>query len=458
VKKLLLCFFIFCAITHVYGRRPVLSFSPSRISADTLAFNFRYSGNFIFKSRSAATWLNVGGCDTVRISHVYKYDESGAKSEVRKNKVNAIPDYCLPGMAYEVFFEVNYPKEIRFVMYTEDNDSVVLFVTGSGIMPMKISALNELSAPAVQGQLSTTDIVITNTSGSVRVLDSVVIPDGKWSCSNKFPITLQPRSSATLQVHTTFADHASVYASGFVAVFHHLRGTLIRDMSSCYVAAKFTHGVMITGATQKDFGLVKDGDTLRTQVKVINNGSTVVSLATMPNYGISSVSKNRLVQGDTATLWIYWKVTMATGNFLFNQPLFRDYSNGHCTFTFKGTTNQKDKGAYKYVNPDSLVFVETTHFDFGEVPVLQERAQHSFKCRNNASVPILVVNCVTGDGGSMAWSTREPIQPGEEFTITFVQDLKGGRMQFNRTVTATIQVGEITLQKLINCRGVIVYD
>jgi hypothetical protein len=58
----------------------------------------------------------------------------------------------------------------------------------------------------------------------------------------------------------------------------------------------------------------------------------------------------------------------------------------------------------------------------------------------------------------MAWSTREPIKPGEEFTITFLQDLKGGRKQFNRTVTATIQVGEITIQKLINCRGVIVDD
>jgi hypothetical protein len=458
VKKLLLFFLVVVALTQVQAQRTVLSFSPSRINADTLAFNFRYAGSFIFKSRSAATWLSVSGTDTVRIARVVQYAESGVKYDIRKNKINAIPDYCVPGKLYEVYFDVTYPKETRFVVYTDDNDSVELFVSGSGIMPMTISARNESSLPTIQGQLSTTDIVITNTSGYVRVLDSVAIPDGKWSCSNKFPIIVQPRSSATLQVHTTFADHASVYASGFVAVFHHARGTLIRDMSSCNVVAKFTHGVMITGATQKDFGLVKDGDTLKAEVKVVNNGSTVVSLTTMPNYGISSVSKNRLVQGDTATVWLFWKVTMATGNFLFNQPLFLDYSNGHCTFTFRGTTNQNDKGVHKYVNPDSLVYVETTHFDFGEVPASQERAQHSFKCKNNASVPILVVNCVTGDGGSMAWSTREPIKPGDEFTITFVQDLKGGRKQFNRTITATIQVGEITMQKLINCRGVIVYD
>jgi len=91
-----------------------LSLWPAEVNADTLDFQFSYSGNFIFKGRSARTWLMNSGNDTIHINRVVQYSEDGVKFHVSRNKVNAFPEFCAPGISYEVFFQVQYPKSTRF--------------------------------------------------------------------------------------------------------------------------------------------------------------------------------------------------------------------------------------------------------------------------------------------------------------------------------------------------------
>jgi Protein of unknown function (DUF1573) len=432
-----------------------MTVSPSVVNIDTVSFQFRHYPTYVSKSRLASTWLQVNRCDTLKISHVYHCYENGERYEVRRNKVNAFPEYCVPGNSYEVFFEVYYPKAHRFVICSEENDSVVFNVVGTGQQKMEIKPLNELSPVVMHGHLAQTDVVITNNSGQYQVLDSISIPARKWKCYDQFPVVLAPGRTCTLKVQTTYSDHPGGAAHDFVGVFYHTRGSGLCDVLSCYVRATFTHGVVITDTRIKDFGVVRNGDTLRAKLHLLNEGSSVVALEPHEEYGTYAVSKSSIRQGDTATVWLRWVVKYAEGNFLFNQPLFYDSRNGKCTFTFKGTTDKKDKLPHHYVNVDSLIWIETDSYNFGELNQSQGRAERAFKCKNNSPVPIIITNCVTGDGGSMSWSTREPILPGQEFTIHFVQDLKCRIGPFNRAISVTIMMDGKTYQKYIRCSGVV---
>lgn len=452
MKKLLLFFFCLSVI-HAAARKPVLAVSPVVVNVDTLSFQYHSSSAYITKYKLASTWLQVGGCDTLKISHVYHCNDNGQRYEVRRNKLTAFPEYCVPGNSYEVFFEVYYPKAHRFVICTDDNDSVVFNVIGRGLQNMLIEPLNDISRPVVHGQLAQTEVRITNTSGQYQILDSIVIPGGKWKCSNQFPVVISPSGVYLVKCYTSYSDHPGGAAHDFIGVFYHLKNGEAGDMLSCYVRASFTHGVVITDARIKDFGFVRNGDTLQAKLHLLNEGSSVVVLEPHVEYGTYAVSKSSMRQGDTATIWLRWVVKYAEGNFLFNQPLFYDSRNGKCTFTFKGTTDKKDKLPHHYVNVDSLIWIETDSYNFGKLNQSQGRAERAFKCKNNSPVPIIITNCVTGDGGSMAWSTREPILPGQEFTIHFLQDLKSRIGPFNRAISVTIMMDGQTYQKYIRCSG-----
>lgn len=96
--------------------------------------------------------------------------------------------------------------------------------------------------------------------------------------------------------------------------------------------------------------------------------------------------------------------------------------------------------------------VDFEKHDFGQL-ILGTPLRYEFYVTNSGNEPLILQRVSTGDGGSMAEFTREPILPGEKGWIRFIYDTK--RIgSFSRTVY--IQANSVN-SKTVNLKGEVIF-
>lgn len=94
-------------------------------------------------------------------------------------------------------------------------------------------------------------------------------------------------------------------------------------------------------------------------------------------------------------------------------------------------------------DPKEIEWKKTSH-DFGEI-VQGTKAKYTFTFVNKGTGPIIINNATASCGCTVPNFSKEPVQPGQQGSVTVVFDSSGKSGNFSKNITVLTSVGQSTL-------------